>query len=113
MEGAVIQIKGDQVYLNLGADVVEKGEVLMAMKPGEELIDPDTGLSLGGETEDLGELQLTSVSEKFSIGKPLDFNVSRLSRGDLVMSMKPPPPLTFASSWNGPLSKEQKKKKKK
>lgn len=112
MEGSVIQVRGDQIYVNLGSDVVENGEILNAIKPGEELIDPDTGLSLGGVATTLGQVQLTQVSEKFSIGKAMDFDASRLSRGDPVVSTKAPPDLRFASSWAGPLSKEQKKKKK-
>lgn len=112
MEGSVIQVKGGDVYVNLGSDVVRQGEILTALKAGEELIDPDTGLSLGGDMESLGQIQLTSVKEQFSIGKALDFDASRLSRGDPVISTKEPPPLSFASSWTGPLSKEQKKKKK-
>ena len=112
MEGSVVQVKDGDIYVNLGEDVVEQGEILEAHRLGEQLIDPDTGLSLGGETEVLGQIQLASVKDRFSIGRALDFDASSLSRGDLVVSTKPPPPLKFASQWDGPLSKEQKKKRK-
>jgi hypothetical protein len=107
-----VQVKGEEIFVNLGADSVAQGDILVALKPGEELIDPDTGLSLGGDATQLGQVQLTSVSEKFSIGKALDFDASLLSRGDPLVSTKEPPPLNFAPTWQGPQSKEQKKKAK-
>lgn len=112
MEGSVVRVSGDQIYVNLGEGMVEPGEVLNAISEGEELIDPDTGMSLGGESTTLGQIQVGTVNEKFSISRPLDFDSSQLSRGDPVISTKAPPPLTFAPRWAGPLTKEQKKKNK-
>ncbi len=113
MEGSVIQVKGEDIYLNLGEDVVAAGDIFQALEPGEELIDPDTGLSLGGDATVVGQVQVSKVNEKFSIGRALDFDAATLERGDILVSTAEPPPLHFADTWTGPLSKTQKKKKKK
>jgi curli biogenesis system outer membrane secretion channel CsgG len=110
MEGSVVQVKDNQIYINLGADAVAQGDIFQAMKPGEELIDPDTGMSLGGEATPLGQVQIATVNDKFSIGLAVDFDPTQLERGDILVSTQPPPPLNFAPTWTGPQSKEQKKK---
>ncbi len=65
-------------------------------------------MSLGGEKTILGKLKLVSVQEKFSVGEPVDFTSSMLTRGDPVVSTREPPALVFASSWTGPKAKKQK-----
>lgn len=101
-EGSVIKADGDGVYVNLGEDVVQPGDTLKAMSKGEELIDPDTGLSLGGEDEEIGTLKVTEVKDKFSIAEPVGFDVAKLKRGDKVVSTKQAAPMSFAPSWTGP-----------
>lgn len=100
--GSVIKVKGNKVYLNIGKDAVDKGEKLDLMRMGEELIDPDTGISLGGEEELVGTVSITSAKEKYSVAKPNNFKASAIKRGDKVVSQKKPAPLKFASSWNPP-----------
>jgi curli biogenesis system outer membrane secretion channel CsgG len=106
VDGSVIKVDGDSVYVNLGDDVLDPGDSLTAVVMGEELIDPDTGLSLGGEEEAIGTLQVVSVQEKFSIAESLRCDLSRLERGDKVVPAKEAAPLQFAAGWEGPGGKK-------
>lgn len=100
-EGSVIKADPDAVYVNLGQDQVSVGERLTAYSRGEELIDPETGISLGGSRTELGDLEIVKVEEKFSIARPL--NMSSLpERGDPVVSRKPPPTMEYAQSFDPP-----------
>ena len=112
LEGSVVKIEANRVYVNLGGDQVSVGTSLRAIAKGEELIDPDTGLSLGGEDELLGILDVESVKEKFSIAIPMGFDPSRLQRGDKIVADAAPAELRFAASWAGKTVKGKKKKKK-
>ena len=71
-EGRVVMVQGGQVYVNSGeAGGLRVGDVLTVFRPGEELVDPATGLKLGQVEERLGQLKITSVQEKYSIASPL------------------------------------------
>lgn len=103
LSGSVIKAKGNQVYINLGADVVNVGDRLDLIDKGEELIDPDTGLSLGGESENIGSVQITSTKEKYSIAKPVSgTSTKKIKRGTKVVSTAPAQRLEYASQWNPP-----------
>ncbi len=99
-EGSVIKADPGQVYVNLGEEQVAVGDTLQVLSMGEELIDPETGISLGATESVLGDVRVTQVAEKFSIAQPV--NVGSVSRGDRVRSTKLPPPLEYASAWNKP-----------
>lgn len=96
-EGKVIQVKNGKIYLNLNQDEVSVGENLTVLSPGDELIDPDTGISLGSENKELGAIQIESVNEKFSIATAPQFDASTINRGDIVISQKPASPLQFGT----------------
>lgn len=100
-EGSIIKADPSQIFINLGADVVSSGERFRVMRMGEELIDPDTGISLGGSMSALGEIEVTQVQEKFSIAAPVSLS-GDLARGDKVVGLAPPPALEFASEWKKP-----------
>jgi len=55
-------IKADAtVYINAGASQgLQVGQVLNVFRPGEELIDPDTGISLGSEETKVGAVKITN-----------------------------------------------------
>ncbi|MBC8181704.1 hypothetical protein H8E88_11335 [candidate division KSB1 bacterium] len=60
-EGKVIKVSGGQVYINRGAKAgVNNGDVFVIYAKGEELIDPDTGLSLGSEDTKIGKIKVTN-----------------------------------------------------
>ena len=66
-EGKIIQVKGETIYTNIGErNGAAPGDVFTVFSTGEEMIDPDTGESLGSEEEKVGTIKLTSVKEKFS-----------------------------------------------
>ncbi|MCP4631697.1 MAG: hypothetical protein GY855_02130 [candidate division Zixibacteria bacterium] len=66
--GKIIKVSGPKLYINGGSNIgLLVGNVMKVFSPGEELIDPDTGLSLGAEETRLGEIQIVDVKEKYSI----------------------------------------------
>ncbi len=59
-QGKVVRAAGNKVYINAGALAgVEVGDVFVVYRPGEELIDPDTGLSLGKVETKIGKIEVT------------------------------------------------------
>jgi curli biogenesis system outer membrane secretion channel CsgG len=66
--GRVIKVSGNQVWINLGASSgVQVGDSFDVIRKGEELIDPDTGLSLGAVEEKVGVVVVSQIQEKYSI----------------------------------------------
>lgn len=56
-QAKVITVSGANVYINAGAETgVKVGDVFTIYSLGEELIDPDTGLSLGSESSKIAEI---------------------------------------------------------
>jgi len=55
-------IKADaEVYINAGASAgLVPGQRLLVFRPGEELIDPDSGISLGSEESQLGIIEIVN-----------------------------------------------------
>lgn len=100
-EGSIVKADATQIYTNLGQDSVAVGDRLQVLKKGEELIDPETGISLGGSTTAIGEIEVNQVQEKFSIARPVSLNGTP-ERGDKVVSTKIAAPLEFASGWKKP-----------
>ena len=66
----IIKITGDQVYINSGsADGEKVGNVYNIFRVGEEMIDPDTGESLGAEEEKVGKAKIVKVTPKYSVAE--------------------------------------------
>lgn len=100
-EGSVVKADPTQIYTNLGADSVSVGDVLRIRRMGEELIDPETGISLGGSMTTIGEIEVMQVEEKFSIAKPTTMSGTP-DRGDRVVATTIAAPLEFADAWKKP-----------
>jgi curli biogenesis system outer membrane secretion channel CsgG len=100
-EGSIVKADAAQIYTNLGNDAVAVGDRLQVLKKGEELIDPETGISLGGSTTSIGEIEVSQVQEKFSIARPVSLSGTP-DRGDKVKGTKAAAPLEFAKSWKKP-----------
>ena len=96
-EGGVIKAEGSRVWINIGGDSVQVGDVLKVISKGEELIDPDTGISLGSTTTELGTIRVSQTQEKFSIGEVQ--SGSGFSRGNRVVSTASAPSIEYAASW--------------
>jgi curli biogenesis system outer membrane secretion channel CsgG len=72
-ESRVLKISSEKIYIRGGSDSnITQGMKFAVYSQGEELIDPDTGLSLGSEEDLIGHVEVTSVKEKFSISKIID-----------------------------------------
>lgn len=97
--GSVVKAEGNQVWLNMGEGVVATGDQLNIMRKGEELIDPDTGISLGSTDTLLGTVEVVQVQPQFSIARVVAMNETAM-RGDRVLSLKPAAAIEFADSWD-------------
>jgi curli biogenesis system outer membrane secretion channel CsgG len=100
-EGSVIKAEGKRVWLNIGEDGVDMGDRLTVMSKGEELIDPETGISLGSSDSALGDIEVIQVAEKFSIAQWATL-AQTPNRGDRVVSQAAPPTIEFADKWKAP-----------
>lgn len=100
-EGSIVKADATQIYTNLGQDAVAIGDRLQVLRKGEDLIDPETGISLGGSTTVIGEIEVAQVQEKFSIARPISIT-GTANRGDIVKGTKIAAPLEFASGWKKP-----------
>lgn len=100
LTGSVVKVDAGKAIVNLGAGTVKEGETLIAVSMGEEFIDPETGLSLGADEEELGTLKVVDVKDKYCYVEAIGFDISQLSRGDQVRSSAKPEPLQFGPSWD-------------
>lgn len=63
----VIKWKDGVAYLNRGeGGGFQQGDLLDVWEQGEELVDPDTGASLGSSEKKIGTLRVTAIEKKFS-----------------------------------------------
>ncbi len=68
--GRVIKAQSGQVWVNLGAGSgVNVGDEFEVIRMGEELIDPDTGLSLGAVEEKVGTIVITEIKAQYAIAR--------------------------------------------
>jgi len=82
-QGRVVKVEGANVYINAGSNMnISEDMVLSVFSRGEELIDPDTGLSLGTTVSRSGTIRIVQVAEKFSIARIMEG--SGFQRGDIV-----------------------------
>jgi len=100
-EGSVIKSEGKRVWLNIGDDGVDMGDRLSVMSKGEELIDPETGISLGSSDTAIGDIEVIQVLEKYSIAQWVSLTQAP-NRGDRVVSLALPPSIEFADKWKPP-----------
>jgi curli biogenesis system outer membrane secretion channel CsgG len=74
--GRIVKVEGGKVWVNLGAGSgVKVGDTFDVYRKGEELIDPDTGLSLGADEEKVGQITITEVKDQYSLGTVKGGNV--------------------------------------
>lgn len=82
----VVTVAGDAVIINAGEKGgVSVGDRFVIYRPGEELIDPDTGLSLGSMESRIGEIEV--VKNDIGEGKASQCKIvsgQGMERGDLV-----------------------------
>ncbi len=84
-EGKVILVQGNNVFITPGSDAgVKVGDTFTIYSKGIELIDPDTGISLGSVESKSGTVKVTSL---VSGGKAAQASIqsgSDIKKGDLV-----------------------------
>lgn len=66
---SVIKMNGTSVVLSQGQDVLQVGAIYNAVSLGEDIVDPQTGQSLGREEMPIGTITITKTSEKMSMGQ--------------------------------------------
>lgn len=69
----IAQASAGKIYLSAGTESgLEVGQKLKVFSQGAEIKDPDSGISLGREEEEIGQLEIAShAGEKLSIGKAI------------------------------------------
>lgn len=84
-QAKIIKANGS-VFINAGAEAgVQNGDVFVVYRRGEELVDPDTGLSLGTVDQKIGKIRVTN--NNLGNGKASECAVvegSAFQRDDLV-----------------------------
>ncbi len=93
--GSVVKADPGQVIINLGLDQVQNGDTLKLMRKGEALIDPETGISLGSDDKEIGQLQVRDAKDKFSIASVVGSVAGGIKPGDRVISTRVPEPLEY------------------
>jgi len=84
-QGKVIKVSGSTIFMKPGSKGgVAAGMVFSVYRPGEELIDPDTGLSLGSEESKIGEIQFTADVADGRAGKAIVKSGTGFETGDLI-----------------------------
>jgi hypothetical protein len=82
-QGRVVKVDGSRVYINAGSNMnISNDMVFTVFSKGEELIDPETGLSLGSALTRSGTVRVVQVAEKFSVAQTLEG--SGFKRGDVI-----------------------------
>jgi len=85
-QAKIVTVKGDKVFINAGAvSGIQTGDVFVIYQKGEELLDPDTGLSLGSMDTKVGAIKVTNPN--LGEGKASQCSIvsgSGFNRGDFV-----------------------------
>lgn len=85
-QGKIVKADAGSVIINAGEEAgLKVGDVLTVYRQGEELIDPDTGLSLGSTEKKVGQIKVTDNSiGKGKASKCSIVSGSDYQRGDIV-----------------------------
>ena len=76
-------------YVNRGLDGgLKSGDIFSVMRPGQELIDPDTGISFGSAETKVAELKLDNVEA--SRAKASVLSGEEVQRGDILRESQKP-----------------------
>lgn len=92
-EGRIAMVKENDIFINCGrTEGILEGDQFSVYKPGEAIIDPETGLNLGSENTLIGKIEVVKVEEKYS--KVIPVSGTGFERNDIIKyeGPKPPPP---------------------
>jgi len=83
--GKVVMFKEGTVYVNSGENAgIQQGSIFAVYREGEALIDPDTGMDLGSETQKIADIRIKEVKEKFSKAEIIGEAQIEIAKGDLI-----------------------------
>ena len=103
--GRVVKAEESRVWVNLGAGILSVGDELTVTAEGEALVDPETGLSLGGPATEVARLTVIQAEARFSIAETLSATETP-SRGDTVVPASLPSEFEFSPRWEAPAEGE-------
>jgi len=84
-QGKIIKASEGTIFMKPGSKGgVQAGMVFSVYRPGEELIDPDTGLSLGSEESKIGQIQVTGDVGDGRAAKAIVKSGTGFETGDLI-----------------------------
>jgi TolB-like protein len=88
VEGMVIQVKGNEIYVDFGSlNRIKKEMRFIVFQQGEDIKHPVTGKVLGSETKELGVATVVNVFQDMSVGRLIaDFEVGDINVQDLVIT---------------------------
>ncbi|MFQ5601993.1 MAG: CsgG/HfaB family protein [bacterium] len=85
-QAKIITVKNNLVFINAGAQSgLQNGDIFFIYQKGEDLVDPDTGLSLGSVDTKIGEIRV--INANVGQGKASQCEIvsgSGFQRGDFV-----------------------------
>lgn len=80
----VIKVSSRGIYISAGKrSGAAVGDTFKVYSVGEELIDPDTGEVLGSEEEEIGQVKIMKVKEKYSLASVIN-GCNGIKKGDIV-----------------------------
>jgi curli biogenesis system outer membrane secretion channel CsgG len=83
-QGRVVKVSGDTVYVNAGSNTgITNGMTFAVYRPGESLIDPETGVNLGSEKTKIADIAIFETQAKFSKAKVVNSS-GEIKAADLV-----------------------------
>jgi hypothetical protein len=84
-EGKILKVAGEVITIKPGSDGgVKVGDKYAVFTKGEDLIDPDTGLSLGSEETKVGVIEITAIIANGKASQARAVSGSGFKVGDLV-----------------------------
>lgn len=84
-QGKVVSVKEDKIYINVGKrNGVQSGDSFLVYRPGERIVDEDTGEVLGSEEEQIGVVRVSQIKEKFSTSTKVEGE--KILKGDIIRS---------------------------
>jgi curli biogenesis system outer membrane secretion channel CsgG len=84
----VAYIERDIIYLNEGGDRISEGDVFDIISLGEQIDDPQTGLSLGQSQSRVARVEVDVVAERMSFAKVIEGDAGAIEVGALCRKVQ-------------------------
>lgn len=84
-EGKIIMVNGADIFMKPGSDSgIKVGDTFTVYRLGQDLIDPDTGLSLGSTESKIGTIEVTGFVSGGKAAKAVGRIGSGFDKGDVI-----------------------------